>query len=79
MGMNWIPLVAGIVVIISGITIFMHRHRVSRSITSAQRGVFPFLSGILDKKKKPTGVAAASIFWVVFGALVVIVSLVTIR
>jgi energy-converting hydrogenase Eha subunit C len=79
MGMNWIPLVAGIVAIISGITIFMRRHRVSRSITNAQRGVFPFLSVILDRKKKPTGVAAASIFWVVFGALVVVISLVAIR
>ena len=76
--MNWIPLVVGLVLIVSGVVIFVNRVRASASITEMQGAVFPFLRAMLAKKKKPTGLVVASAGWMVLGLLMVVLSLTSI-
>jgi hypothetical protein len=78
MASSWIPLGLGLVLIASGIILFRNRARASRSITEVQGAVFPFLKPLLAKKKKPTGLAVVGVGWIAFGAVMVVVSAVSI-
>ena len=78
MGLNWIPLALGAVAVVFGVFMLVNRDRASKSITNAQRAVFPFLARTLSKKTDSNGVAAASVAAMVIGALLIVLSVVSV-
>jgi len=78
MNTSWFFVFVGLVMVVIGLFMFINRDRASKSITDAQRAVFPFLAKILANKTKSTGVVMASVFGMVLGIVMSVLSLVSV-